>query len=59
MLSLTLRKSSPAHPGCKLKWDAVGVNELTLAAQELSSADFIVRQQPASVHSPFAHLLLR
>ncbi|OJT08665.1 hypothetical protein TRAPUB_391 [Trametes pubescens] len=50
MLSLTLRQSPP-HPGCKLKWDAVGANELTIAAQELSSADFIMK--PNELHLAF------
>ncbi|KAI0636682.1 hypothetical protein C8Q77DRAFT_1071032 [Trametes polyzona] len=50
MLSLSLRYSS-AHPGCKLRLDAVGANELALAAQELSSADFIVK--PNELHLAF------
>lgn len=59
MLSLSALRHSPPHPGCKLKWDAVGANELTIAAQELSSADFIVRPMPAPEHTTVAHLLLR
>ncbi|EIW60164.1 uncharacterized protein TRAVEDRAFT_27841 [Trametes versicolor FP-101664 SS1] len=51
MLSLSALRHSPPHPGCKLKWDAVGANELTIAAQELSSADFIMK--PNELHLAF------
>ncbi|KAI0362441.1 hypothetical protein OH77DRAFT_1388234 [Trametes cingulata] len=52
MLSLSLRRRHhPAHPGCELKWDAIGRNELALAAQELSDADFIIK--PNELHLAF------
>ncbi|KAI0333540.1 hypothetical protein GY45DRAFT_1319505 [Cubamyces sp. BRFM 1775] len=50
MFSLSVRRS-PAHPGCKLEWSAVEANELALAAQHLSSADFVVK--PNELHLAF------
>ncbi|KAI0664678.1 hypothetical protein C8Q70DRAFT_1060139 [Cubamyces menziesii] len=50
MISLSVRRS-PAHPGCKLEWSAVEANELALAAQHLSSADFVVK--PNELHLAF------
>ncbi|KAH9901517.1 hypothetical protein C8Q73DRAFT_786879 [Cubamyces lactineus] len=50
MISLSVRRS-PAHPGCKLEWSAVEANELALAAQQLSSADFVVK--PNELHLAF------
>ncbi|KAI0372955.1 hypothetical protein BV20DRAFT_963401 [Pilatotrama ljubarskyi] len=52
MISLSLcRRHRPAHPGCELKWDAVGRNELALAAQQLSDADFNIK--PDELHLAF------
>ncbi|KAI0780637.1 hypothetical protein BD413DRAFT_600199 [Trametes elegans] len=50
---LSLLRHAPAHPGCKLHWDADADSgsELALAAQELSSADFVMK--PNELHLAF------
>ncbi|KAI9069101.1 hypothetical protein FKP32DRAFT_1617629 [Trametes sanguinea] len=51
MISLGFRRRA-AHPGCKLEWHpAADADELALAAQELSSADFIIK--PNELHLAF------
>ncbi|KAH9857198.1 hypothetical protein C2E23DRAFT_720835 [Lenzites betulinus] len=47
MLSVDVRRSA-AHPGCRLRWDE---DDVALAAQLLSSADFIVK--PNELHLAF------
>ncbi|OSD08559.1 hypothetical protein PYCCODRAFT_1429617 [Trametes coccinea BRFM310] len=53
MISLGFRRRA-AHPGCKLEWHPAAdadADELALAAQELSSADFIIK--PNELHLAF------
>ncbi|KAI0822843.1 hypothetical protein BC628DRAFT_1412107 [Trametes gibbosa] len=50
MLSLNIRHHAAAHPGCKLRWDE---HDVALAAQELSSADFIPARPPLSPRRTF------